>query len=80
MDAADVGGGAVEVEPSPSNGAWHESAYEAKVCYWTPPHEKNGTHWHSLMLAEHLWRSDGGCEHSEAIGGVFQQWHERWER
>ena len=33
------------------NGNWHESAYEAKGCHWIPPCRKNGTHWHSLMLA-----------------------------
>lgn len=26
---------------------------------------KNGTHWHSLALAEHVWRPESGCEHSE---------------
>jgi len=36
--------------------------------------EKNGTRWHSLMLAECFWRPNSGCEHSEAVGGVFQQW------
>jgi len=35
--------------------------------------EKNGTHWHSSMLAEHLWRSNSKYEHSEAVGGVLQQ-------
>jgi len=28
---------------------------------------------HSSMLAEHFWRPNSGCEHSEAVGGVFQQ-------
>ena len=37
------------------------------------PAEKNGTHWHSLTLAERWWRPNRGCEHSE--GWVtFQQW------
>ena len=53
------------------NGVWHGSAYEAKVCHWIPPCIKNGTHWHSLMLAEHLWRPNNGCQHSEAVGGAF---------
>ena len=35
--------------------------------------KKRDIHWHSSMLAEHLWRSNRGCEHSEAVGGVFQQ-------
>jgi len=33
--------------------------------------EKNGIHWHSVLLADHLWRPISGCEHSEAVGGVF---------
>ena len=38
---------------------------------------KKGTHWHSLMLAERLRRLNGGCEHSEEVGGAFQQWQQR---
>ena len=61
------------------NSIWHGSAYEAKVCHWIPACRKNGTHWHSLMLAEHWWRPNSGCEHSKAVGGVFQQWQQkRW--
>ena len=26
------------------------------------------------MLPECLWRPNSGCEHSEVVGGVFQQW------
>jgi len=33
---------------------WCGSAYEEKVCDWIPPCGKNGTHWCSLMLAEHF--------------------------
>jgi len=29
----------------------------------------------SSMLAERLWRANSGCEHSDAAGGAFQQWH-----
>ena len=29
------------------------------------------------MLAECLWRPNSGCEHSEVVGGVFQQWRQR---
>ena len=29
---------------------------------------------HSLMLGECLWRPNSGHEHSETVGGVFQQW------
>ena len=32
---------------------------------------KNGTHWHSLMLAECFWRSKSGCEHGGAVGDAF---------
>ena len=56
------------------NSVWHGSAGEKKVCRWIPPCGKSGTHWHSLTLAERLWRPISGCEHCEAMGGVFQQW------
>ena len=39
--------------------------------------EKNCTHWHSLMLAEHLWRPNSGCEHGEEVGGGFQLWQQQ---
>jgi len=42
--------------------------------------KKNGTHWHSLTLAEHLWRPNSGREHSEAVSGAFQQWWQWCER
>ena len=54
------------------NGIRHERVYEGRVLsssMW-----KNGTHWHSLMLGECLWRPNSGCEHSEVEGGIFQQW------
>ena len=38
---------------------------------------KNGTHSHLLMLAECLWKPNSGCEHSEAVGDVFQQRQQR---
>ena len=31
--------------------------------------EKNNSLGHSLTFAEHLWRSNSGCEHSEVMGG-----------
>ena len=62
------------------NGVWRGSAYEAKVYHWIPPCRNNCTHWHSLMLAEHLWRPNSGCEHSEAVGATFQQWQQWYER
>ena len=40
--------------------------------------QKNGMQWHSGTLAEHGWRPSSGCEHSEAVGGAFQQWWQ-WE-
>ena len=55
-------------------GVWYGSADEAKVWNWIPPCGKNGTCWHSLMLAEYLRRPNSGCEHIEAAGGAFQQW------
>jgi len=36
--------------------------------------EKNGTQWHSLTLSEGLWGPNSGWEHSDAVGGAFQQW------
>ena len=62
------------------NDSWHGSVYETKMCNGISPCRKTCTYWHSLMLAEHLWRPNSGCEHSEEVGGVFQQrweWHER---
>jgi len=35
--------------------------------------EKNSTHCYSLMLTEHLRSPSSGCQHSEAVGGAFQQ-------
>ena len=56
------------------NGLWHGSVYGAKVCHSIPPSRKNGTHWYPSTLAEYLWGPNNGCEHSEVVGGVFQQW------
>jgi len=44
-----------------------------QMCIWIPPWLKHCTQWHST-LAEHSWRPNNGCYHSEAVGGVFQQW------
>ena len=55
------------------NGVWHE----AKVCHLIPPRGKNCMHWHSSAFAEHLQRSDTGCEHSVVVSGTFNQW---WQR
>ena len=59
---------------------WHGSAYEAKVCHWIPLHRNNGNPCYSLKLAECLWKSSSGCEHSKVVGGAFQQWQQRCER
>lgn len=37
--------------------------------------EKNGPHWHSVMLAERLWRLSSGCEHSEEWAVCFSYDH-----
>ena len=39
------------------NGVCLGSEDEAKACHWVPPCGKNGTHWHSSVLAECFWRS-----------------------
>jgi hypothetical protein len=62
------------------NGIWHESAYKAEVCHWIPSCGKNCICWHSSTLAERLWRPSSGWEHSEAMGGAFQQWLQWRER
>ena len=36
--------------------------------------EENGIHWHSPMLAEHLWRPNSECKRREVMCGTFQQW------
>lgn len=60
---------------------WHiKSVYEAKVCHLILPCRRNGTHWHSLMLAESLWRPNTGCEHIWLVGGAFQQWRQQCRR
>ena len=59
---------------------WHRSAYQAQMCHWFPTCGENGTHWQSLILAEHLWRSNSGCEHSQAASAAFQQWQQQGER
>jgi len=56
------------------NGIWHGSAYQALVCHWIPLCRNNCIRWCSLTLAEHWWRPNSGCEHSEMMGGEFQQW------
>ena len=58
------------------NGVWYGSMYEAKVCHWFLPHGKNDIHWDSLMLSECFWRPSSGCEHTEVVGGTFQQWQQ----
>ena len=74
----DSSGGAVS-----QNGVCCGSVREAKVCHWIPPcgkKNKKCPHWHSLMLAEHFWISNRGCEHSEVVGGAFQHLGQQCER
>jgi len=35
--------------------------------------------WHPLTFIdpEHFWRPNGGCEHSEVVGDVLQQWQQQ---
>ena len=59
------------------NGVWHGRAHES-VSF-------NFSIWKKLYpfdihVAEHLWRTNGGCEHNEAMGGAFQQWRQQHER
>ena len=44
-----------------------------KWCF-TSPWWKKCTHWHSMMLAEYLWRPNSGCKYNEVLHGAFQQW------
>ena len=55
---------------------WHGSAYEVQERHWISPSGKQGTHWHSSTLAECLRRANNVCEHSEVVGGAFQQWQQ----
>ena len=75
MSEAHAGHMTVETEPYQhparavwQNGIWHGSTNEVKMCHWIPPCRKNGTHWHSLRLAEHWWRLNSGCEYKEVVG------------
>ena len=90
----DVGSMTVEVRPSHQfsihyhatggsrgavweNSTWHWSAYRGVTEFLHV--EKNCFSWHSSKFAEHLWTPNSGCEHTEVVGGVFQQWwHWRW--
>ena len=57
------------------NGIWQRSVDEA----FFPPCGKKGTQWHTT-LAEYLWRPNSGCEHSDVVGDVSQQWLQWCER
>ena len=61
------------------NGVWCRNECEAWGCHWISPCRNNGTHWHLLTLAEHLWTPKSGCEHSEMMGSAFQQWQQQHE-
>ena len=32
---------------------------------------------HMIFDTEQSWRPNSGCEHGEAVGGVFQQWRQQ---
>lgn len=57
-----------------------------RTCIWSKAASLNSsmrkkcTHWYSLTLAEHLWKPNSECEHTGAVGDVFQQWEQRCER
>ena len=90
MSEADVGGMAVEIEHSHQYSitcvTWQQRGSLIKShltwkCVWKKGggtelchEEKNGSYWHSLILAEHSWRPNSGCVHSEIVGSVFEQW------
>jgi len=59
------------------SGVWHGSVDEAKGYPWILLCRKNGPQWQSLIVAERLWRPNSGCQHNEAVGGVFQQWQQQ---
>jgi len=40
--------------------------------------QKNGTHWHSLMFVEHLWRPNSACEYTEVLSGAVHWWQQQW--
>ena len=44
------------------------------TCHWIPPCRNNCMHWHSSVLVEHWCRPNSRYEHSETVGGAFQQW------
>ena len=50
---------------------------EAKGYSWIPSCRENGTHRHSSKLIECLWNPNSGLEQREAVGGVYQQWHQQ---
>jgi len=87
MSEADIGAMAVEVEPSHQNSVTfcchatngsRGAVWQKQRCVTEFLHaEKNGIHWCSSTPAEHLWRPNSECEHSEAVGGAFQQWQQR---
>ena len=88
MPEADVSGMEVEAEPSSqysitfccskTDGS-RAAVWQSKdVSLHSSVRKKNGTLWHALMLAELLWRNSG-CEHSEVVSDVFQQWQQQVE-
>ena len=87
MPEADVSGMEVEAEPSSqysitfccskTDGS-RAAVWQSKdVSLHSSVRKKNGTLWHALMLAELLWRNSG-CEHSDVVSDVFQQWQQQF--
>ena len=88
MSEADVGGMAVNAEPSHQypvtccccvmdgsrgalwhNGDWYGSAYEAKMCHWTP---LCGKKWHPLGFVDTYWMF------METKQRMWAQWGSGW--
>jgi len=65
-----------------AEGESDKMAFDMEVCMSvnSSTWKKKCTHWHSLILDEQLWRTNSGCEHSEAVGGVFQHWPQQHKR
>lgn len=62
------------------NDTWNGSTYQAKLCHGFLPCRKKCTQWHSSLLTECVWEPKSGSEHSEVVGGAFQQWPKQQKR
>ena len=59
------------------NSNWHGNVHESIMHHWSPASGKTCTYRYSSTFAEYFWRANSGCEHSEVVDGVFQQWLQR---